>query len=151
MCYQYWYNNVVIIVMMMMLLSCLLLGECGGWDSERCRSVQLYTSQGAWVSTERRPWHTVWTWLILWRRAVCRWSRIPRTQSHSCWYERRSNLTCNNNNNEQHPFNGPLSGTTQVSQYQKAKTNLDFTEARDSEWQWHQLGHVFSGTSADSD
>jgi len=32
-----------------------------------------------------------------------------------------------------HPFNGPLSGTTQVSQYQKGKTNLDFTEARDSE------------------
>ena len=32
-------------------------------------------------------------------------------------------------------FNGPLSGTTQVSQYQKGKTNLDFTEARDSEWQ----------------
>ena len=25
-------------------------------------------------------------------------------------------------------------------QYQKGKTNLDFTEARDSEWQWHQLG-----------
>jgi len=32
-----------------------------------------------------------------------------------------------------HPFNGPLSGTTQVSRYQKGKTNLDFTEARDSE------------------
>jgi len=29
-----------------------------------------------------------------------------------------------------------------VSQYQKDKTNLDFTEARDSEWQWHQLGHM---------
>ena len=41
-----------------------------------------------------------------------------------------------------HPFNGPLSGTTQVSRYQKGKTNLDFTEARDSEWQWHQLGHM---------
>jgi len=26
--------------------------------------------------------------------------------------------------------------------YQKGKTNLDFTEARDSEWQWHQLGHM---------
>jgi len=26
-----------------------------------------------------------------------------------------------------------------VGQYQKGKTNLDFTEARDSEWQWHQL------------
>ena len=41
-----------------------------------------------------------------------------------------------------HPFNGPFSGTTQVSRYQKGKTNLDFTEARDSECQWHQLGHM---------
>ena len=32
-------------------------------------------------------------------------------------------------------FNGPLSGTTQVSRYQKGKTDLDFTEARDNEWQ----------------
>jgi len=31
---------------------------------------------------------------------------------------------------------------TRVSWYQKGKTNLDFTEARDSEWQWHQLGRV---------
>jgi len=38
------------------------------------------------------------------------------------------------------PFNGPFSGTTRVGWYQKGKTNLDFTEARDSEWQWHQLG-----------
>ena len=30
-----------------------------------------------------------------------------------------------------HPFNGPLSGTTRVSQYQKCKTNLDFTEAKE--------------------
>jgi len=29
-----------------------------------------------------------------------------------------------------------------VSHYQKGKTNLDFTEARDSEWQWHQLGYM---------
>ena len=34
-----------------------------------------------------------------------------------------------------HPFN-------RVSRYQKGKTNLDFTYARDSEWQWHQLGHM---------
>jgi len=27
-----------------------------------------------------------------------------------------------------------------VGRYQKGKTNLDFTEARDSEWKWHQLG-----------
>ena len=29
-----------------------------------------------------------------------------------------------------------------MSWYQKGKTNLDFTEARDSGWQWHQLGHM---------
>jgi len=29
-----------------------------------------------------------------------------------------------------------------VSWYQKSKTNLDFTEARDGEWQWQQLGHM---------
>ena len=31
------------------------------------------------------------------------------------------------------PFNGPFSGTTQVSRYKKGKINLDFTEATDSE------------------
>ena len=41
-----------------------------------------------------------------------------------------------------HPFNGPFSRTTQVSRDQKGKTNLNFTEARDSEWQWHQLGRM---------
>ena len=43
-----------------------------------------------------------------------------------------------------HLFNGPFSGTTRVNQYQKGKPNLelDFTEARDSEWQWYQLGHM---------
>ena len=46
-----------------------------------------------------------------------------------------------------HPFNGPLSGSTRVSRYQKGKTNLDFTEARDSEWQWHQLSHMQVCTS----
>ena len=41
-----------------------------------------------------------------------------------------------------HPFNGPFSGTTRVSRYQRGKTNVDFTEARDDERQWHQLGHM---------
>jgi len=34
-----------------------------------------------------------------------------------------------------------------VGRYQKDKTNLDFTETRDSEWQWHQLGHMQVCTS----
>jgi len=50
-----------------------------------------------------------------------------------------------------HLFNGPLSGTTQVSRYQKGKTSLDFTEARDNEWQWHQLCHMQVCTSLQTD
>jgi len=38
-----------------------------------------------------------------------------------------------------------------VSQYQKGKTNLDFTEARDSEGQWHQLGRMQICTSLQTD
>ena len=51
-------------------------------------------------------------------------------------------LSCHNTHTHTHTFNGPFSGTTQVSHYQKGKTNLDFAEASDSEWQWHQLGHM---------
>jgi len=47
-------------------------------------------------------------------------------------------------------FYGPLdyvqvSGTTRVSRYQKG------TGARDSEWQWHQLGHMHICTSPQTD
>jgi len=38
-----------------------------------------------------------------------------------------------------------------VSLYQKGKTNLDFTEARDNEWQWHQLSHMEVCTSLQTD
>ena len=51
-------------------------------------------------------------------------------------------VTITHTHTHTHPFNGPFSGTTQVSHYQKGQTNLDFTEASDSECQWHQLGHM---------
>jgi len=38
-----------------------------------------------------------------------------------------------------------------VSQYQKDKTNQDFTDTRDSEWQWHQLGRMQVYTSLQTD
>jgi len=38
-----------------------------------------------------------------------------------------------------------------VSRNQEGKTNLDFTEARDSEWQWHQLGSMQVCTSLQTD
>ena len=54
-------------------------------------------------------------------------------------------------NKTKHPFNGPLSVTTRVRWYQKGKTNRDITEARGSEWQWHQLGHMQVCTSLQTD
>jgi len=53
--------------------------------------------------------------------------------------------------NTHNPFNGPLSTTTRESRYQKGKTNLDFTEAKDSEWQWNLLGHMQVCTSHQTD
>jgi len=38
-----------------------------------------------------------------------------------------------------------------MDRYQKGKTSLDFTEARDSEWQWHKLGHMQVCTSLQTD
>jgi len=38
-----------------------------------------------------------------------------------------------------------------VRRYQNGKTKLDFAEARDSEWQWHQLGHMQVCTSLQTD
>jgi len=59
-------------------------------------------------------------------------------QLAQCWFSRLAIFFILKHT---HPFNGPFSGITQVSRYQKGKP-IDFTEARDSEWQWHQLGHM---------
>jgi len=70
------------------------------------------------------------------------------TQEHNC--EQNDPKRCQPHTHT-HTFNDPLSGTTRVSRYQKGKTNLAFTEARDSEWQWHQLGHMQVCTSLQTD
>ena len=67
---------------------------------------------------------------------------------YKCTIKRRRHFQANTHT---HPFNGLLSRTTRVSRYQKGKTNLDFAEARDSEWQWHQLGHMQVCTSLQTD
>ena len=41
-----------------------------------------------------------------------------------------------------YPFNSHFFRTTWVSRYQKGRTILDFNEARDDGWQWHQLDHM---------
>ena len=66
---------------------------------------------------------------------------VQSMRRHNCIY-RYIIYTHTHTHTQTHPFKGPFSRTTRVSQYQKGKTNLDFTEARDREWQWHQLGHM---------
>ena len=75
------------------------------------------------------------------------WSRLHRFSTHfhdphSCTSHTATYI---------HLCSGPFSGTTRVCRYQKGKTNLDFTEARDSEWQWHQLGRMQVCTSLQTD
>jgi len=54
-----------------------------------------------------------------------------------------------------HLFNGLFSRTTWVTRHQKSRTILvnqsGFTGARDSEWQWHQLGDMQICTSLQTD
>jgi len=65
--------------------------------------------------------------------------KITATEGwHNTLCQLQSHLLLYNTHTHTHPFNGPFSRTTWVSRYQKGKTNLDFTEARDSEWQWRQ-------------
>jgi len=73
------------------------------------------------------------------------------TNDHQCHVQLRRKSKLKHHHTHTHPFNGPLSGTTQVSRYQKGKNNLDFIEAIDSEWQWHQLGHMQVCTSLQTD
>jgi len=107
--------------------------------SSQCTDIAVYSNYCMLVWTNDRTLHD-WQavadsgWLLICRRRhglFVKCTFIHSTHTHT--------LT--------HPVNGPLSGTTRVSRYQKGKTNLDFTEARDSEWQRNQLGHMQICTS----
>ena len=41
----------------------------------------------------------------------------------------------------------PNPGLTRVSQYEKGRIDLDFTEEGNNEWQWHQLDHMLGQLS----
>ena len=92
---------------------------------------------GVWhlskISYKAREWHGE-------EQSYQRSPEMKEPRRSTLWGE-REDLSLSNT----HPFDGPLSGTT------KGKTSLDFTEARDSEWQWHQLGHMQVCTSLQTD
>jgi len=100
----------------------------------------------------------VCVWSVTWFAGVHRISYLvclcPAQRFHMLSYTTICWMACKPNSADRshtHPFNCPFSGTTQVSRYQKGKTNLDFTGARDSEWQWHQLGCMQLCTSLQTD
>ena len=97
--------------------------------------MHLHASSQSWLSSHRDQTLTAGQTddLTICNRQYCITDTIVHTHTHT------------------HTFSGPLSGTTRVSRYQKGKTNLDFTEARDSEWQWHQLDCMQVCTSQQTD
>jgi len=116
--------------------------------------LQLSVTWWLFVTITTTEIYDNWTQLrgngeILWQRpnsaaqnSTAHWKLCALAMSIWCWRHTHTHT---------HPFNGPMPGTTQVSQYQKGKTNLDFAEARDSEWQWHQLGYMQVCTSLQTD
>jgi len=83
-----------------------------------------------WKSTKS----TIWSVVTRRKVRVC-YATVTNSQSTQKYTQTHTHI---------HPFNSPFSGTTRVSRYRyrKGKTNLGFTKAKDSEWQWHQLGHM---------
>ena len=101
--------------------------------------------QGVMPFLSKNLVHVMSVWTITTKHAGIQYT--PSSTASSC----KSHHPCQLDYTHTHPFNGRFSGTTRVSQYQKGKTNLDFAEARDSEWQWHQLGHMQVCTSLQTD
>jgi len=66
----------------------------------------------------------------------------------ACQYKNSKNTTSNQIHT--HTFNGPVWDYL-GEPVLEGKTNLDLNEARDSEWQWHQLGHMQLCTSLQTD
>jgi len=135
------------------------------WLSRRCRRRKNKLLQYRYVRPHRRCHIDRSIVFARWRECALpynTWFLEPIIASTSPErYLDRFSLFCrdrlgrgryaHNTHTRTHPFIGPFSGTTQVSRYEKGKTNLDFTEARGSEWQWHQLGHMQVCTSLQTD
>ena len=87
-------------------------------------------------------------------------SQSTQNSSLLAWYEKtklnttkaciyQSNEMYYNTHTHTHLFNSHFFRNTRVSRYQKGTTNLDFTQARDSERQWHQRVHVSRAPSVE--
>jgi len=130
-----------------MLLSAITIANCINlsvflvmWPVCRCTRTRSRWWRRVWTATTCVSWRTVRP--APGRRSRCRDQATTQESTSGIHQLSADTHTHAHTHTHTHPFNGPFSGTTQVSRYQKGKTSLDFTKARDSEWQWHQLGHM---------
>jgi len=85
-----------------------------------------------------------------------RWTRLqrPRKAKRIITGSQTADWVGHNDsiNTHTHPhLTALVPGLPRWASTRKVKTSLDFTEARDSEWQWHQLGHMQLSTSLQTD
>jgi len=136
-----------------------------GWDRETDRWSPIY--KGGWwedctvtshtlIIRVQLPDVTVFAYfcllkLLLIDTLLRRFRAFTHFRIFSAELGRCSSISLIYNTHTHTRLTAPCSGTTRVSRYQKGKTNLDFTEARDSEWQWHQLGTMQVCTSLQTD
>jgi len=113
----------------------------GFWDDSGiswtiCKQSASYSEQ----TTTPTPHHSIFTgWMLF---------LMPNQQCQST-----EGHKINNNNKillHTHQFNGPFPGLPRSTGTRKVKP-IWITEARDSEWQWHQLGHMQVCTSLQTD
>jgi len=104
--------------------------------SEQIREQKCFQTRTEVRQRQSRDPYTVGLW-VFGSAGLDYTHTRARTHTHT-----RNSCIHTYTNTHTHPFNGPFSGTARVNLYQKGKTNLDFIEARNSEWQWHQLGRT---------
>ena len=97
-----------------------------GWEGNRRYGVALAMRQSL-------------KWFIhLWTHGLDREMSTPPTLSCGVWPVYLLSYSLGNTHTHTHTRLTALF----PGRYQKGKINLDFTEAGDSEWQCHQLGHM---------
>ena len=134
---------------MVNIAECQLL--CERWASADCQAAMRQylesVNDSLWASVSFLTYYVMAGWPLVSKTGICQAIRLSSGSSAAKrWYQ-----ICWCRDDHTHLFNGPLSGTTRVSRYQKGKTDLDFAEPRDSEWQWHQLGSMQVCTSLQTD
>jgi len=109
------------------------------------RNVHLFDSgdRPRWRSSDTSLFSTKQPLHQLHSHRLVHWLNIIPDKNNSLFSTKRTTTTTTTTR-----LTAPFPG---LRRWAGTKTNLDFTEARDSEWQWHQLGHMQVCTALQTD